>query len=401
MRKMLAPLILGFMLALIVLLPLRAHTPDSAPAADTKPTAANPVPAGQAPDEVMKKLSELVHAGKYAEAQQLTAGLLMAYPDDQRLIKVKALLDKPPANAAAASPAAGSDPHINDATSAQPTASTNAGHLTGMESVDYDALIELAKQAQQTTDLPAQRKLLQQFMDQSCLFLQRHPTDVLLWQLRAAAAISLNDAMAGYEAGQRLLLTGVADGADPNVRRMLAQLKNKGWLDKQGAEKHAKYDWLLGTWSVSYSISWPNRWPLRNGPVVETSRAQNEEFSISGSAIEGYEIADDGVKSAEARMRGIILDSGDIRWEKYYWPSGGGSYRINYRTVMYGWFNQQAYPAGTIYYPSGFVPVISFEAGKNKATMTMVIPSQDPSPTSKNLLKDTVTLLFTKIGSTP
>jgi hypothetical protein len=68
---------------------------------------------------------------------------------------------------------------------------------------------------------------------------------------------------------------------------------------------------------------------------------------------------------------------------------------------MYGWFNQQAYPAGTIYYPSGFVPVISFEAGKNKATMTMVIPSQDPSPTSKNLLKDTVTLLFTKIGSTP
>jgi hypothetical protein len=400
MKNLTKPLILGFILALMYLPPLHAQTEGST-SADTRPSPAGPTTPGQAPDEVMKKLSDLVHAGKYAEAQQLTAGLLLAYPDDQRLLKAKALLDKSLAAAGAASAAADSNPHISDATSAQPTASTNAGHLTGMESVDYDALIELAKQAQQTTDLPAQRKLLQQFMDQSGLFLQRHPTDVLLWQLRAAAAISLNDAMAGYEAGKRLLLTGVADGTDPNVRRMLAQLKNKGWLDKQDAEKHAKYDWLLGTWSLSYSISWPNRWPLRNGPVVETRRAQNEEFSISGSAIEGYEIGDDGVKSAESRMRGTILDSGEIRWEKYYWPAGGGSYRINYRTVMYGWFNQQAYPAGTTYYPSGFVPVISFEAGKNKETMTMVIPSQDPSPTSKNPMKDTVTLLFTKIGSTP
>jgi len=33
-------------------------------------TAANPAPAGQAPDEVMKKLSDLVHAGKYAEGSR-------------------------------------------------------------------------------------------------------------------------------------------------------------------------------------------------------------------------------------------------------------------------------------------------------------------------------------------
>jgi hypothetical protein len=62
--------------------------------AGTKPTAANPAPAGQAPDDVMKKLSELVRAGKYTEAQQLTAALLLAFPDDHRLIKAKELLDK-------------------------------------------------------------------------------------------------------------------------------------------------------------------------------------------------------------------------------------------------------------------------------------------------------------------
>jgi hypothetical protein len=57
------------------------------------------------------------------------------------------------------------------------------------------------------------------------------------WQLRAASATSLNQPMAGYEAAQQLLATGAADSADPNLQHLLAQLKNKGWLDKQNAEK--------------------------------------------------------------------------------------------------------------------------------------------------------------------
>lgn len=45
------------------------------------------MPAGQAPDDVLKKLSDVVHAGKYAEAQQTITAMLILYPDDQRLIK--------------------------------------------------------------------------------------------------------------------------------------------------------------------------------------------------------------------------------------------------------------------------------------------------------------------------
>jgi Protein of unknown function (DUF2846) len=88
MKKMSHSFIPGVVLALICVAPLHAQTPDNAPA-DTNPTAAIP-----APDDVVKKLSELVRAGKYSEAQQLTAALLLAFPDDQRLIKAKALLDK-------------------------------------------------------------------------------------------------------------------------------------------------------------------------------------------------------------------------------------------------------------------------------------------------------------------
>src|SRR5882672_6230809 len=143
MYRMSTPFILGLFFAPIVLPPLHAQTTASIPA-DTNATAAKPTPTGQAPDDVMKKLSDLVHAGKYAEAQQLTAGLLLAYPEDQRVIKAKVLLDKSLASSNTADPAASSNPPASDVASVQPGASANATQLTGMDKVDYDALIELA-----------------------------------------------------------------------------------------------------------------------------------------------------------------------------------------------------------------------------------------------------------------
>src|SRR5580692_4129429 len=167
MKNLTKSLLLGFVLALIVHPPLYAQRQTSARAA------ANATPAGQAPDEVMKTLSDLVHAGKYTEAQQLTTGLLLAYPNDQRLIKAKALLDKSPVAAGSAN-ATPSNPPTSDAESTQPASSTNTEQLTGMDRVDYDALIELARQAQQNTDLIEQKAMLKRFTNQSKPFLQKH-----------------------------------------------------------------------------------------------------------------------------------------------------------------------------------------------------------------------------------
>ena len=236
MRRLPGFSIWGLSLVLSSLSLLYAQAP-STPAADPN-AAANPALASQAPDEMTKKITDLVHAGKYTEAHQLTAGLLIAYPDDERLIKAKALIEKLLAPGSSASAA----PVTNQPT--QPTSNSNAEQLAGMDKVDYDALIELGRQAQQNTDLEQQKASLKQFMDQSGLFLQKHTDQILLWQLRAASAISLNDPMAGYEAGQKLLAAGVADSTDPSSRRLLAQLKNKGWLDREGAEKakeHTRY----------------------------------------------------------------------------------------------------------------------------------------------------------------
>jgi hypothetical protein len=193
----------------------------------------------------------LVHAGRYDEAQQLTAGLLLAYPDDQRLIKAKVLLDK----SLVSSKAAGSNPPANTLVSAALAGDKNAESLTGMDKVDYNALIELARQAQQNTDLEQQKASLKQFMDQSSPFLQKHPDQMLLWQLRAASAIILHDPTRGREAGQKLLAMGAADSNDSNLQRLLAQLKNKDWLvlltKKQEEDRQALCSaapWLGSCW---------------------------------------------------------------------------------------------------------------------------------------------------------
>jgi hypothetical protein len=331
MKKPSRPFILGFVLALVFLQPLRAQTSTS-PAADAKVDSANPTSGNQAPDDVMKKLSDLVHAGKYSEAQQLTAGLLMAYPNDQRLIKGKILLDKLAASAGSANAPPSSNRPRNGADSAQPA--TNVEQLIGMDKVDYNALIELTRQAQQTTDLAQQEKLLQQFMRRSGVFLQKHPTQILLWQLRAASAISLDDPVAGYEAGQKLLESGAADSNDPNLQRLLAQLKNKSWLDKEWAETTKKlaeitktHGWMLGTWSETFTSTWTKFGGTIDRGIWGGKKDQwnsgsadykyNEEFYLSKSSpvIEVYRISGDGVKSEEPSYRGTLLDSGEVRWE--------------------------------------------------------------------------------------
>lgn len=250
---------LGLVLAMVFLPTTHAQTAAN-PLATATATQASPTPAGQAPDEVLKKLSDLVHAGKNAEAQQTVNALLILYPDDQRLFKAKALIDKLPASAPPANAAPIATAIPTNAPTTQPTAVAASDPLIGMDKVDYNALIELARQAQQNTDLEKQKASLKQFMEQSSPFLQKHPDQMLLWQLRAASAISLNNPMAEYEAGQKLLAAGSADSDDPGLQKLMAELKNKGWLDKQGAEKAQEYVWLrslqlnlaYGQWSTGH-----------------------------------------------------------------------------------------------------------------------------------------------------
>ena len=366
--------------------------------------------ASQAPDDVMKKLSELVHAGKYAEARQSVTALLILYPDDQRLTKAKTLLEKsaasgdPAAASPAGTPAANNLPETNVA-SAPPAAKPSGEQLTGMDKVDYSALIELARQAQQTADLAQQRTLLNQFMTQSNVFLQKHPAQSLLWQLRAASAMSLNAPQAGYEAGMKLVEMGAADSNDRAVQSLLGELKNKGWLDKQSVETQQrtqdirnKYAWLAGTWKVSWS------WDIKRNFAGEHDRG-TEVFTVSGSSVEGYEITGTGAQSSSPDLRVQLSDQqlswecfsppsdpGDIFVYRSHFPLGSASFYTIGRRVDGEWEKKRTF------YPSGWQPVVSSEVAGGKRTMTIVIPSQSLNSNPDKHAKNPVVLTFTKVS---
>ena len=355
------------------------------PVADTNAAAASQNPHGQAPDDATKKITELVHAGKYAEAQQLTTGLLIAYPSDQRLIKAKRLIAKLISPASQAPEASGQP--------VQPAANTNADQLTGMDKVEYSALVELARQAQQTTDLEQQMESLTQFMDQSSVFLQMHPDQTLLWQLRAAAAISLNNPMAGYEAGEKLLAADAANSNDSSLQRLLGQLKNKGWLDKQKVEDYKNYGGVLGTWRISWSTGdGPNE---KGGDSASSSEKEVFVKSENGR-IEGHFLLPNGRTDKRPDYKGTILDSGQISWN-HYLPSSNhdperpaGGYNFIVDDVP-----------GKQRCPSGWQPPISYVLSDDKRTMTMVFPQQSPvnrKGSIKFASEHPVTLVFERVS---
>ena len=237
----------------------------------------------------------------------MTTGLLVAYPNDQRLIKAKALIER------SLSQASHPDTISSNTHIVQPVANSDPVQLAGMDRVDYNALIVLARQAKQPTDLAEQTTLLKQFMDQSTPFLQKHPEQMLLWQLRGASAISLNEPMEGYEAGQKLLAAGAADSTDPNAQILLAQLKNKGWLDQPEVERQKKFGWILGTWTVHSYIKSLNRGG-GSGPRDDLTI----DFSMLDFVVEGYYVSGDGSKLSTPFLRSTISDKGEIGWERYY-----------------------------------------------------------------------------------
>ena len=374
-RKHSATLTLGFLIVLAT--PPLFHAQTSTPTPNDANATASPAPVGQAPDEATKKISDLVHAGKYAEAQKLTEGLLIAYPDDQRLIKAKVLIEQmlAPSGSTTAAPV-----------SSQPAADANAAQLTGMDKVDYDTLILLARQARQATDLDEQKKLLQQFMDQSSAFLQKHPDQMLLWQLRAASAISLDEPMLGYEAGQKLLSAGAADSSEPDLRRLLAQLNGNGWLDKQKAEDDKKYGGVLGTWNISWSIG---------TAANENGSGDKEAFVKSDSGdIEGYFISVEGWKAPRPNIRGIINASGNISWEMYLRTTKMDPYLLGGHN-----FIVNDVP-GKQLYPSGWQPPVVYVRSDDKRTMTMKFSQQTPNikRDSGYVAEHPVTWTFEKVG---
>ncbi|MEI6105877.1 MAG: SUMF1/EgtB/PvdO family nonheme iron enzyme [Opitutae bacterium] len=243
-----------------------------------------------APDEALRELRDLIHAGKYTEASQLNSALLAAHPHDQRLTRTRALLDKAlTASSLTAAPAASRPSDV--------VAGRAESRLTVPEQASYQALLALARQAKQATTIAEQKTLLRQFMNESRALADRYMDLALLWEMRAAAAMVLDDIKAGAEAGKQLMLLGESAGNDANLPGLLALLKNKGWLDDHFvslamvADQYnpgRNHTTMLPN-GVPLAFIWINAGNFTQGsPPTETGRSFNEGPQMAVTISNGF-----------------------------------------------------------------------------------------------------------------
>jgi hypothetical protein len=102
--------------------------------------------------------------------------------------------------------------------------------LTGEPRRKLETIMLIVEEADKTTSPNDRQRLLSELLEKSEPFVRENPSVSSVWLLRAAAAIEVNQAHAGWEAGKQLKVLGVADGGDPRARRVMAMLDRKGWL---------------------------------------------------------------------------------------------------------------------------------------------------------------------------
>jgi hypothetical protein len=113
------------------------------------------------------------------------------------------------------------------------TASGNSPSLTGTARRQFDTLALIIEEADKAQTDVERKKLLREFLEKSEPFLKENPDQTPIWTLRAVAALELNQAKMGWEAGRKLLEAGAGDSDDLKTRKVLAALERKGWLGKK------------------------------------------------------------------------------------------------------------------------------------------------------------------------
>lgn len=96
------------------------------------------------------------------------------------------------------------------------------------------------------------RKLYTEFLQDSEALLKEMPNAINIWVLRAAIAIEINNAVVGWQAGQRLLALGADKNPEPSIQDLLVQLERRKWLGEKPPA--ASSSSIYGAWENSLGM---------------------------------------------------------------------------------------------------------------------------------------------------
>jgi hypothetical protein len=199
-----------------------------------------------------------------------------------------------------------------------------------------DALRLIVEDADKSTDAESRRKFLQEFLAKSEPFVTQYPGETEIWVLRAAAAIEMDEAITGWQAGRKLLALGQDGSSDPKIQRLIAMLDRKGWL---GERPPAVIGPLVEEFNSKVEAMGTQKF---QGPVCSTcKRQESTEISLgllSGGCSDGFDIetkrthrSDDGVTFETIKYTLLVTDS-DFRASVFrlnnQFPGKGGSWLL-------------------------------------------------------------------------
>lgn len=129
----------------------------------------------------------------------------------------------------------------------------SAPQLKGEDRLLLDTLNSIVSDIKVSDQDLARKKLMREFLEKSRPFTEKFPNQTNLWLMRATAAISLNDTDAGCQAGKKLKSLGILDDDDPEIRKLMAALNRKGWLNDADVERAkaqaVQKKWWSGNWA--------------------------------------------------------------------------------------------------------------------------------------------------------
>ncbi|MGA3180171.1 MAG: protein kinase [Verrucomicrobiota bacterium] len=182
-----------------------------------------------------------------------------------------------PAPVVAAPPAIPSLAMVAPPTNPRPVPAKPPEDPTLLRNLELLKLIQA--DADSATNHEDRLRFLRELMTRSQPLLEQDPSQESIWLLRAAAAVDLNDADAGWKAGVQLKKLGADKSTDPAAIKTMAALDRKGWLGDYSPSQDWKNSPLAGVQAAAEQGNAPaqselgERYYNGNGVVKDYTQA--------------------------------------------------------------------------------------------------------------------------------
>ena len=216
----------------------------------------------------------------------------------------------------------------------------------------------------------ARKQFLGEFLTNSAAYVTQYPNDTNIWMLRAVVAVELNDAQAGWEAGQKMKAMGLDDSDNPAVIKVMAALERKNWMGSaaiqatlDGAwEGWVDYSETSDQFLAHFTCHQYEKWRIIVDPADDTISVVLLDYNKSVS----------DANDSKASDPGLWCSAGCVDIE--YINQGPKFHNVNYQTNSAEWnfYNRMDFCLGMNHFRSkNTLPAkLTVAADGNSATFT-------------------------------